>query len=73
MNSSFASLVENQHQITLSVLGDSLSHGYMVTVGYVKMLMELLAENYPSNLFRSHNHGVCGDTAHDGLRRRREA
>ena len=45
----------------------------MVTVGYVQMLMELLAENYPSNRFRSHNHGVCGDTAHDGLRRLREA
>ncbi len=73
MNGSFASLVEDQHQITLSVLGDSLSYGYMVPVGYIHMLMELLAKNYPSNLFRSNNHGVCGDTAQGGLGRLREA
>ncbi len=71
MNSSFASLIKDQHQITLSVLGDSLSHGYMVPAGYIDMLMELLAKGYPSHLFRLHNHGVCGDTAQDGLRRLR--
>jgi lysophospholipase L1-like esterase len=37
------------------------------------MLMELLAEDYPSNLFRLHNHGVCGDTAEGGRRRLRGA
>ena len=73
MNSSFASLIKDQHQITLSVLGDSLSYGYMVPTGYIHMLMELLAKDYPSNLFRLHNHGVCGDTAQDGLRRLRGA
>ena len=73
MNSPFASLVEDQHQITLSVLGDSLSYGYMVPAGYIHMLMELLTKDYPSNLFELHNHGVCGDTALDGLRRLRGA
>lgn len=37
------------------------------------MLMELLAEDYPSHLFELHNHGVCGDTAQDGLWRLGEA
>ena len=69
MNSSFVSLIKDQRQITLSVLGDSLSYGYMVPTGYIHMLMELLAKDYPSNLFRLHNHGVCGDTAQGGLRR----
>lgn len=57
MSSSFASLIKDQRQITLSVLGDSLSHGYTVPAGYVHMLMELLAKDYPSNLFHMHNHG----------------
>ena len=73
MNSSFASLIKDQRQITLSVLGDSLSYGYMVPAGYIHMLMELLAKEYPSNQFHIHNHGVCGDTAQDGLRRLRGA
>ena len=63
MNSSFASLIKDQRQITLSVLGDSLSYGYMVPAGYIHILMELLAKDYLSNQFRLHNHGVCGDTA----------
>lgn len=71
MNSPFASLIKDQRQITLSVLGDSLSYGYMVRAGYIHVLMELLAKDYPSNLFRLQNHGVCGDTAQDGLRRLR--
>lgn len=69
MNSSFVSLVKDQRQITVSVLGDSLSYGYMVPTGYVDMLMELLAKDHPTNRFRLHNHGVCGDTAQGGLRR----
>lgn len=73
MNSPFAALIREQHQITLSVLGDSLSHGYLVPAGYVHMLMELLAEGYPSNRFSLCNHGVCGDTAQGGLRRMRES
>jgi len=73
MNSSFASLIKDQHQITLSVLGDSLSYGYMVPAAYIHMLMELLARDYPTHLFRLHNHGVCGDTAQDGLHRLRGA
>lgn len=73
MNGSFASLIKGKRQITLSVLGDSLSYGYMVPVGYVQMLMELLEEEHPSNRFRLHNHGVCGDTAQDGLHRLRDA
>ena len=73
MNSSFASLVKAQHLITVSVLGDSLSYGYMVSAGYVHMLMDLLARHHPSHEFRSHNHGVCGDTARGGLSRLRRA
>ena len=73
MNSPFASLIKDKHQITLSVLGDSLSYGYMVPAGYIHTLMELLAKEYPSNLFGLQNHGVCGDTARDGLRRLRGA
>jgi acyl-CoA thioesterase-1 len=73
MNSSFASLIKDQRQITLSVLGDSLSYGYLVRAGYIHMLMERLAKDYPSNLFHMHNHGMCGDTAQDGLRRLGEA
>ena len=73
MNNTFASLIKDKHQINLSVLGDSLSYGYMVPAGYIHMLMELLAKDYPSNLFRLHNHGVCGDTAQGGLRRLRGA
>jgi len=73
MNSSFALLIKDQRQITLSVLGDSLSYGYMVPAGYIHMLMELLAQDYLSNQFRLHNHGVCGDTAQGGLRRLRGA
>ena len=73
MNGSFELLIQDKHRITLSVLGDSLSYGYMVTTGYIHMLMELLAKDYPSNQFRLHNHGVCGDTAQDGLRRLRGA
>ena len=73
MNGCFASLIRNQRQITLSVLGDSLSYGYMVPAGYVHVLMELLARDCPSNRFQLHNHGVCGDTAQDGLSRLRGA
>ena len=40
MNSPFASLIKDQRQITLSVLGDSLSYGYMVPAGYIHMLMK---------------------------------
>ena len=73
MKRSFASLIKDQRQITLAVLCDSLSYGYMVPAGYIHMLMELLAKDYPSNQFHMRNHGVCGDTAQDGLRRLREA
>ena len=73
MNNPFVSLLEDQRRITLSVLGDSLSYGYMVPAGYVHMLMGLLAQHHPSHLFELHNHGVCGDTAQDGLRRLRGA
>ena len=73
MNSSFASLIKDQREIILSVLGDSLSYGYMVPAGYVHMLMDLLARHYPSHEFRLHNHGVCGDTARGGLGRLRGA
>ena len=73
MNRSFSTLISDQRQITVSVLGDSLSYGYMVPVGYIDMLMELLAKAYSSNQFQLRNHGVCGDTAEDGLRRLREA
>jgi len=73
MNETFASLIKDQRQITLSVLGDSLSYGYMVPAGYIHILMDLLEQDYPSNQFRLHNHGVCGDTAQGGLRRLRGA
>lgn len=73
MNSAFASLIAHQHEITLSVLGDSLSYGYLVPAGYFHMLIERLAGDFPSHRIRSRNHGVCGDTAGDGLRRLREA
>lgn len=73
MKRSFASLIKEQRDIALSVLGDSLSYGYMVPAGYVQMLKERLTTDYPSNRFHIHNHGVCGDTAQDGLRRLRVA
>ena len=73
MNSFFSTLIKDKRQIILSVLGDSLSYGYMVSAGYIDMLMELLAKHYPSHMFRLHNHGVCGDTAQGGLYRLREA
>ncbi|MBM4370599.1 MAG: hypothetical protein FJ098_03050 [Deltaproteobacteria bacterium] len=50
-------------------LGDSLTFGYMVPTGYLRMVEEDLRAEHPGADLHVFNHGVCGDTVLDGLAR----
>lgn len=65
----FVQLLESGDSAHLAGLGDSLTHGYMVTRGYFDMVADGLRDRHPDARLVVSNHGVCGDTATGGLRR----
>ncbi len=55
--------------VTILVLGDSLTQGWMVRKGYVDFLFEMLRVKYPGSNITMINKGVPGDTSESGLYR----
>ena len=52
-------------------LGDSLTYGWMVPMGFLDFLGTMLRERYPGADLIIENRGIPGDTADGGLRRLR--
>ncbi len=55
--------------LRILALGDSLTYGYLVPVGYLPVLTGRLQTARPHLRVENFNHGVCGECAHEGLRR----
>jgi acyl-CoA thioesterase-1 len=55
--------------ITIVALGDSLTQGWMVSMGYIDFLKEMLHAKFPQGRFSLVNSGIPGDTAKSGLYR----
>lgn len=56
-------------KVKIAALGDSLTYGWMVRLGYLDYLQQMLKKKYPVSDFKILNRGIPGDTAKDGLRR----
>jgi len=65
--------LQNGDNVTIAALGDSLTHGWMVSRGYIDVLYEMLSENYPAATISIINSGIPGDTAEGGLHRLQRA
>jgi lysophospholipase L1-like esterase len=61
--------LSNGTPITIVALGDSLTQGWMVSMGYVDFLKEMLHAKFPKSRFSLVNSGIPGDTADSGLYR----
>ncbi|MGZ3580634.1 MAG: SGNH/GDSL hydrolase family protein, partial [Syntrophales bacterium] len=55
--------------ITIVALGDSLTQGWMVSMGYIDFLEQMLRMKFPKSRFKLVNSGIPGDTADSGLYR----
>jgi acyl-CoA thioesterase-1 len=55
--------------ITIAALGDSLTQGWMVSMGYIDFLEAMLRIKFPESRFKLVNSGIPGDTADSGLYR----
>lgn len=55
--------------ITIVALGDSLTYGWMVDMGYLDFLERMIGERYPGSTVNLVNRGISGDTAEGGLHR----
>ena len=55
--------------ITIVALGDSLTQGWMVSMGYIDFMEQMLRMNFPESRFKLVNSGIPGDTADSGLYR----
>ena len=55
--------------ITIVALGDSLTQGWMVSMGYIDFLEAMLRIKFPESRFKLVNSGIPGDTADSGLYR----
>ncbi|MGA2331665.1 MAG: GDSL-type esterase/lipase family protein [Syntrophales bacterium] len=55
--------------ITIVALGDSLTQGWMVSMGYIDFLEQMFRVNFPESRFKLVNSGIPGDTADSGLYR----
>lgn len=65
----FIEKIKTNDRAILSALGDSLTFGYMVEVGYLNVLEKKLKDNFPEANLEVKNFGVCGETIIDGLNR----
>lgn len=54
---------------TIVALGDSLTYGWMVNLGYLDFLEKMIGETYPGSKLNLVNRGISGDTAEGGLHR----
>jgi acyl-CoA thioesterase-1 len=54
---------------TIAALGDSLTQGWMVSMGYIDFLEQMLRVKFPESRFKLVNSGIPGDTADSGLYR----
>ncbi|HOK07593.1 MAG TPA: GDSL-type esterase/lipase family protein [Syntrophales bacterium] len=68
--STIAKLKEGK-QVIIAALGDSLTQGWMVRMGYIDYLKEMLREQYPQAHLTIVRRGIPGDTADNGLYRLR--
>jgi len=59
----------NGTPFTIVALGDSLTQGWMVSMGYIDFLQQLLRVKFPESRFKLVNSGIPGDTADSGLYR----
>jgi acyl-CoA thioesterase I len=69
----FLTKLRGGEEVTLSALGDSLTHGYLVPFGYLDMVETKLREDSPGNRLSVLNHGLCGDTVFGGNSRAAKA
>lgn len=61
--------LSNGTPVTIVALGDSLTQGWMVSKGYIDILVEMLHVKFPRNKLKLINSGIPGDTADSGLYR----
>ena len=59
--------LQSTEQMTIVVLGDSLTSGWMVARGYTEFLRDMLMARYPKVGIKIINSGIPGDTAPGGL------
>lgn len=57
--------------VIIAALGDSLTQGWMVRMGYLDYLKDMLRKRYPGSHFTIIQRGIPGDTADNGLYRLR--
>lgn len=63
--------LRDERPVTIAALGDSLTQGWMVHMGYIDFLKEMLHRRYPYTSLTVINRGIPGDTATSGLHRLR--
>ena len=61
--------LKSGEDVKIVAIGDSLTHGWMVSKGYLDFLKEMLRKRYPEASFQIVNKGIPGDTASGGLDR----
>lgn len=63
------SRLKSGEPLRIVALGDSLTQGWMVRMGYVDFLTDMIKEKFPNSRFALINCGIPGDTAEGGLYR----
>jgi acyl-CoA thioesterase-1 len=61
--------LKSGEDVKIVAIGDSLTHGWLVSKGYLDFLKEMLRKRYPGASFQLVNKGIPGDTASGGLDR----
>mgnify|MGYP001594590110 FL=1 len=64
--------LKSGEDVKIVAIGDSLTHGWLVSKGYLDFLKEMLRKRYPGSSFQLVNKGIPGDTASGGLDRNRK-
>lgn len=61
--------LKSETAVTIVGIGDSLTYGWMVSVGYFERFEDMLRSKYKNCNLTLVNRGIPGDTAHGGLYR----
>jgi Lysophospholipase L1 and related esterases len=72
MHTAIKSLVKRMEQsgeLLIVGLGDSLTYGWEVTLGFFDRFVDMLSSRYPKARIKRENAGIPGDTADGGLAR----
>jgi len=61
--------LRDREEVKIAALGDSLTYGWMTSIGFLDYLRVMIDKKYPQCKLQIFNRGIPGDTASDGLRR----